>query len=277
MDINTALTEEQINAVIENIEQVGNLAAIAKKVKDLEAQNALLRKQLDDLVARTNGADANNDAIRPIQVESVMADGSRRTISIALPQYADLSKEEMREYLIEAKTAVKILLEGKGYVFTKGICEDSWCNIYGVYKDGKEVPIVVHSYKSRRRGFSLNASDWEQLSKDNSMLWVNTHDGPQCVPFYALPRDTNTIAITFSPENMQYKNRCIALAETLRYFKGLQFHFGTEITSRKEPEPFNNSDKELKLSIKNSMRDIHDLPAQSSNDPIIGADIESLF
>ena len=277
MDISTAFTEEEIKKIIENKEQGGDPSTLATRVKDLEEQNALLRKQLEDLVAQTNGTNDHNDAIKPIQVESVMADGSRKTISMALPQYADLSRDEMRDYLIEAKTAVKILLEGKGYVFTKGICEDSWCNIYGVYKDGKEVPIVVHSYKSRRRGFSLNASDWEQLSKDNSMLWVNTYDGPQCVPFYALPRDSNTIAITFSPENMQYKNRCIALAEILRYFKGLQFNFGTEIGYRKEPEPFNNSDKELKLSIENTMRELHDLPAQSSNAPIIGADSESLL
>jgi hypothetical protein len=124
--------------------------------------------------------------------------------------------------------------------------------------------MVVHSYKSRRRAFSLNTSDWEQLSKEGSMLWVVTHDGPQCVPFYALPRDTNTIAITFSPENMQYKSRCVALAETLRYFKGLHFNFGTAISQNKSPEPFNNPKKELEQSLKNTMLDMYDLPAQNA-------------
>ena len=104
------------------------------------------------------------------------------------------------------------------------------------------------------------------------MLWVVTHDGPQCVPFYALPRDTNTIAITFSPENMQYKNRCIALAETLKYFKGLHFNFGTAIGYNKTPEPFNNPNEELKLA----MRDMHDLPAQTLP-ASIGAEEESLL
>ena len=105
---------------------------------------------------------------------------------------------------------------------------------------------------------------WEQLSKEGSMLWVVTHDGPQCVPFYALPRDTNTIAITFSPENMQYKSRCVALAETLRYFKGLHFNFGTAISQNKSPEPFNNPKKELEQSLKNTMLDMYDLPAQNA-------------
>jgi len=269
MEFCSTYSEEQMQTIIKNSAQVGDLT---NKVKELEDENENLRRQIAEL-SKTPSTNSNN----AIVVDTVMADGSRRTISMALPQYANMSKEEMHQYLIDAKTAVKLHLEGKGYKFTQGICEDAWCNIYGVYKDEKEVPIVVHSYKSRTRGFSLNASDWEQLSKENSMLWVYTNDGPQCVPFYALPRDTNSIVITFSPENMQYKSRCIALAEILRYFKGLQFNFGTEIGYRKDPEPFNNSDKELKLSIENSMRDIHDLPAQSSNDPIIGADIESLF
>jgi hypothetical protein len=96
------------------------------------------------------------------------------------------------------------------------------------------------------------------------MPWVVTHEGPQCVPFYALPRDANTIAITFSPENMQYKNRCVALAETLRYFKGLHFNFGTAISTNKVPEPFNNPKKELEQSLKNTMLEMYDLPAKNA-------------
>ena len=72
---------------------------------------------------------------------------------------------------------------------------------------------------------------------------------------------------------MQYKNRCIALAETLRYFKGLHFNFGTAIGYNKTPEPFNNPTEELKLA----MRDIHDLPAQSNNLPQIGGNELSIL
>jgi hypothetical protein len=63
---------------------------------------------------------------------------------------------------------------------------------------------------------------------------------------------------------MQYKSRCIALAETLRYFKGLHFNFGTAISQNKSPEPFNNPKKELELSIKSSMLDMYDLPVQDA-------------
>lgn len=281
MNVSSKLTDEQIQIIIENSAQIGGLT---DKVKQLENENEILKSQLaamgminepDPEDKDSNDYNVNNlsDIIIPTKIESVSESGEPCTITVAEPQYAGLSAEEMRDCLLQAKTDVKLYLEEKGYCFTKGICEDAWCNIYGVLDPmGREVPIVVHSYKSRRRAFSLNASDWEQLSKDGSMLWVVTHDGPQCVPFYALPRDTNTIAITFSPENMQYKNRCIALAETLKYFKGLHFNFGTAIGYNKTPEPFNNPNEELKLA----MRDMHDLPAQTLP-ASIGAEEESLL
>lgn len=281
MNVSSKLTDEQIQIIIENSAQIGGLT---DKVKQLEDENEILKSQLAamGMINEPNPEDkdsndynVNNlsDIIIPTKIESVSESGEPCTITVAEPQYAGLSAEEMKDCLLQAKTDVKLYLEEKGYRFTKGICEDAWCNIYGVLDPtGKEVPIVVHSYKSRRRAFSLNTSDWEQLSKDGSMLWVVTHDGPQCVPFYALPRDTNTIAITFSPENMQYKNRCIALAETLKYFKGLHFNFGTAIGYNKTPEPFNNPNEELKLA----MRDMHDLPAQTLP-ASIGAEEESLL
>lgn len=281
MNVSSKLTDEQIQIIIENSAQIGGLT---DKVKQLEDENEILKSQLAamGMINEPNPEDKDSDdynvnnlsdIIIPIDIESVSESGEPCTITVAEPQYAGLSAEEMRDNLLQAKTDVKLYLEEKGYRFTKGICEDAWCNIYGVLDPtGREVPIVVHSYKSRRRAFSLNTSDWEQLSKDGSMLWVVTHDGPQCVPFYALPRDTNTIAITFSPENMQYKNRCIALAETLKYFKGLHFNFGTTIGYNKTPEPFNNPNEELKLA----MRDMHDLPAQTLP-ASIGAEEETLL
>ena len=281
MNVSSKLTDEQIQIIIENSAQIGGLT---DKVKQLEDENEILKSQLAamGMINEPNPEDKDSDdynvnnlsdIIIPTEIESVSESGEPCTITVAEPQYAGLSAEEMRDYLLQAKTDVKLYLEEKGYRFTKGICEDAWCNIYGVLDPtGREVPIVVHSYKSRRRAFSLNTSDWEQLSKEGSMLWVVTHDGPQCVPFYALPRDTNTIAITFSPENMQYKNRCIALAEALKYFKGLHFNFGTAIGYNKTPEPFNNPNEELKLA----MRDMHDLPAQSLP-ASIGANEDSLL
>lgn len=148
-------------------------------------------------------------------------------ISLSDTPYAGLSNEQRHDALIEAKEAVRERMESEGYEFTQGLCEDSYGNIYGVMKDGVEYPLVVHSYKNNNRQFSLNAFDWEQLAKPNSMLWVNTHNGVVCIPFYALAKDRGTINISFAAENFDIKDRSIALAQVLRYFKGLRFDFGT--------------------------------------------------
>lgn len=267
MTVSTKLTEEQLRVIIENGSEISELSS---KVATLEKENEYLRNKL----AAMEVLPMSNLEQEPAVLEIISEAGERKMITIAEPQYAGLSTEEMKGILLDAKTDVRLFLEKKGYVFTKGICEDAWCNIYGVMNpEGQEVPIVVHSYKSRKRPFSLNTSDWEQLSKDGSMLWVVTDDGPQCVPFYALPNDTNTIAITFSSENMQYKNRCTALAETLKYFKGLHFNFGTSIGYNKTPEPFNNPSNEFK----SLMRDMHNLPVQSTEVATIGAAEDSLL
>ena len=192
MNVSSKLTDEQIQIIIENSAQIGGLT---DKVKQLEDENEILKSQLAamGMINEPNPEDKDSDdynvnnlsdIIIPIDIESVSESGEPCTITVAEPQYAGLSVEQMRDHLLQAKTDVKLFLEEKGYRFTKGICEDAWCNIYGVLSPtGREVPIVVHSYKSRRRAFSLNTADWEQLSKDGSMLWVVTNDGPQFVPF----------------------------------------------------------------------------------------------
>lgn len=270
MTVSSKLTEDQLKIIIQNSSEIGELSS---KVQSLEEENERLRLQLESM-----GLPSDGDIINPIEVDAVTDDGKHITITVAEPQYAGLSVEEMHDCLKQAKTDVMLYLKKKGYRFERGICEDAWCNIYGVYSpEGKEVPMVVHSYKYRQRAFSLNAFDWEQLSKEGSMLWVVTHNGPQCVPFYALPCDTSTIAITFSAENMQDKSRCFALAETLRYFKGLHFNFGTAIAQNKSPEPFNNPKKELEQSLKNTMLDLYDLPAQNAPASLTTDNIESIL
>lgn len=245
-----------------------DIAENPEKYKNLEQENNSLREENERLKRMLYGGNNGGGVIEwPISYAG----------SYNEPQYGGLSEQKMRDALIEAKEAVRQHLEAKGYKFTQGICEDAWCNIYGVISpEGKETPLVVHSYKDRTRLFALNASDWEQLSQDGAMLWVVTGDGPQCVPFLALPSDGSTICITFSAENMQYKDRCVVLAETLRYFKGLQFQLGSNIIRDSRPQLFNSTTDKSKPVVE-SMRKIFGKPEQSENKPVAGANENALF
>lgn len=260
--------------------QMNDLSEIRSYMEMKEYRVDYVPEEVSPTTVKTKASDTeynntDDDCLHNVMMKTY--DGSMVKISIQEPQYGGLSEQEMHDALVAAKEAVRQLLESKGYEFTQGICEDAWCNIYGVISpEGKETPLVVHSYKDRTRQFALNASDWEQLSQDGAMLWVVTGDGPQCVPFLALPSDGSTICITFSAENMQYKDRCVVLAETLRYFKGLQFQLGSNIIRDSRPQLFNSSSDKSKPVVE-SMRKMFGKPEQCENKPVAGANENALL
>lgn len=260
--------------------QMNDLSEIRSYMEMKEYRVDYVPEEVSPTTVKTKASDTeynntDDDCLHNVMMKTY--DGSMVKISIQEPQYGGLSEQEMHDALVAAKEAVRQLLESKGYEFTQGICEDAWCNIYGVISpEGKETPLVVHSYKDRTRLFALNASDWEQLSQDEAMLWVVTSDGPQCVPFFALPSNDSTICITFSAENMQYKDRCVVLAETLRYFKGLQFQLGSNIIRDSRPQLFNSPTDKSEPVIE-SMRKMFGKPEQSGISPVVGADENALL
>ena len=144
--------------------------------------------------------------------------------------YGGLSKKDMGDYLKSAKDLVRLELESQHYDFSEayGLDASTYGNVYGV-KDPQGIvcPLVVHSYRNSNRDFTLTAMDWEQLAKRNSMLWIVTNEGAKCVPFYKLMENRGRISMSFNVDNCEYQERMIALAEIMRYFKGLKFDFGS--------------------------------------------------
>lgn len=67
--------------------------------------------------------------------------------------------------------------------------------------DGVEYPLVVHSYIDRSRPFQLNAADWAQLMKPNSMLLVRTEEGICPVPFKNLVCNRDKIDFSISTKD----------------------------------------------------------------------------
>ena len=182
-------------------------------------------KQVQDARARekpANGAVDSSLMIAPTTVSVSISDG----------QYAGLSKVQMKDALMEAKQMAKEKLEAEGFVFEQEICENDFSVINGVKKDGVEYPLVVHSYLNQTRQFQLNAADWEQLVKPNSMLIVRTQQGMGCVPFRDLICNREKIDLSFSTKNLGIQDRIGALANVMRWFTGLHFDFGSLIPIR---------------------------------------------
>lgn len=137
--------------------------------------------------------------------------------------YGGLTKEQMRDALIEAKDAILRQLETDGYDISNHQW-DGWTCINGVRKDGIEYPLVIRSNKSGRNTV-LSASDWDQLMKENAMFVVNTNSGIGTVNFKELLRSRDNITIRFGSENIDDANRISKLAEAFAFFKGMQFDF----------------------------------------------------
>ena len=109
MTVSTQLTEEQLKIIIENSSAIGELSS---KVKKLEDENEVLRSQLAamgmTLTPNPEDEDADDfnpenysDIIVPVEIDTVTENGEHRTITVAEPQYAGLSQEEMFAYLIQ--------------------------------------------------------------------------------------------------------------------------------------------------------------------------------
>ena len=170
-------------------------------------------------------------------------------VSTSEDEYGGPSGDIMKAILQEARVKVIEYLENEGFDVSEAY-DDDWTRINGVRdKEGNEYPIVVRSYRNNARNFVLNAGDWEQLmSSENSMLWIVTNSGCHCISFLDLVKNTrDRISFSFSTSNFDRKDRITALAEIMRYFRGIRFDFGSLIPSTITTiQKFNQPEKELK-------------------------------
>lgn len=152
-------------------------------------------------------------------------------------QYAGLSLEEIEQYVSEAKAAVVKFFrelnerEHLGLQFdTEKIGRNSYSQLYGISdSNGKEIPLVVHSYKGPQyRYFDLNWYDWQQLSRPGSMLWVLTVSGLQCLPLYALPIRNFNFSLDSSMSN-EGRAALLTLAQVGKQYNQVSFDFGNNM------------------------------------------------
>ena len=175
-------------------------------------------------------------------------EGPLQTVKIDQVQYAGLSRDEIERYVGEAKEAVvKYFRElnekhNLGLQFDmERIAKHSYSQLYGIKdRNGNDIPIVVHSYKGPQyRYFDLNWYDWQLLSRENSMLFVLTVTGLQCIPLYALPVRNFNISLD---NEMSNENRAalLTLAAVGKQYSTLSFDFGNNMPQNfTDPLPFN--------------------------------------
>ena len=227
------------------------------KVKDLVnklASEDTNIKDNDEIPLNDN--DETDVVVVPKTYELEVEDfeGHLQTVRIDQVQYAGLSLDEIERYVGEAKDAVvKYFRElnekqNLGLQFdVERIAKHSYSQLYGIRdRNGKDIPIVVHSYKGPQyRYFDLNWYDWQLLSQKGAMLFVLTATGLQCIPLYALPVRNVNIPIS---NDMSTENRAalLTLAAVGKQYSTLSFDFGNNMPQGfNDPVPFDYVPEQL--------------------------------
>lgn len=246
--LNKLSTDQLQNFIYNN----NDITALTEKVKELQDKIA-------QLTNTENGEEINTDdfdvVVTPkdkiLDVTTPFASGK---LNINAVQYSGLSLEEIVAYVTEAKRAVvNYFKDLGGYTFDKErIALDSYSQLYGIYgPDGKELPLVVHSYRGPHyRYFDLNWYDWQLLEQPGSMLWIMTTSGLQCIPLYALP--VRNVNMNIEQAGSNSKAALLTLASVGQHYSksSVCFDFGNNMPQNfKKAIPFDFVPDKLTLGI----------------------------
>lgn len=138
----------------------------------------LLQSDLDEIGAFMDelGADVMDlpADVRESALMGLMIDDEDEE-SIPTSSKNHLAQAAKNEANREARELVLKKLISLGYDTTKADATHSVVN--GVYKDGKEHPLVIKSYRNTSYKFNIRPNEWTQLDRENAMFWVHRGGG----------------------------------------------------------------------------------------------------
>ena len=139
----------------------------------------------------------------------------------------------------EAKALVLAKLEEQGFNVTD--IDADWSVIKGVTKDGKSYPLVVKSCKNWDGKIFLNPSEWKQLFKPNSMLWLHFGDGIVApIKAYELFTYQDKLTLTFDTVNLMMDDRIGKIMEVMRFFNNVHLDIATLNPDKHRAENLND-------------------------------------
>ena len=176
---------------------------------------------------------------------------------------ASLSKQEQYDAQLEAQ---KILMQTHSkWKFPSNYGEsgsDGTPLNYSVTNDifdeyGKQITVVLKSYRDETRPFHINANEWEALCNGGRLYLCVSRNSKLAIEEYDLNDliiGQDKIRISFDATNLDpnnYKNKTQAFVNTLRYFSGMTFDFQRFVTrpanlyARREGSQTETNDNDL--------------------------------
>ena len=117
----------------------------------------------------------------------------------------------------EAKQLVLEKLKNEGFEVYNA--DSNYSVVNGVRKGNIEYPLVVKSCKNLEHRIKINPSEWQQLFRPNSMLWLHFGDGIVApIKAYELFTYQDKITLSFDSINLTQDYRIHKIMEVLHYF-----------------------------------------------------------
>lgn len=198
---------------------------------------------------------------QPAKFDSTYEDSTEGIISTSID--ISLSKQEQFDAQLEAQ---KILMQTHSkWKFPSNYGEsgsDGTPLNYSVTNDifdeyGKQITVVLKSYRDETRPFHINANEWEALCTGGRLYLCVSRNSKLAIEEYDLNDliiGQDKIRISFDATNLDpnnYKNKTQAFVDTLRYFSGMTFDFQRFVTrpanlyARREGSQTETNDNDL--------------------------------
>ena len=219
MSVSTRLSEEQLRIIIDNSTEIGDLSA---KVKDLEAENDLLKQKLAKYENQQNGLINSIHTFAQDELNLQFGHVIERD---------GLSQEEQIAAHKEAERIIKEKLESDGYDCSNWVIEDDnssykkWKSVNQVDNiispNGESINLVI---KSAKGGYIyLSATDFEFLtSNSNNVLMVWDGGNVHSVTAEDIFNKDSNVNLIFDTDYTP-KHYYAALSKVFQYVKRTTF------------------------------------------------------
>lgn len=116
-------------------------------------------------------AQSNNIDLLYQLLECDPSDLEKLRVQLELRNKNDISEEQRKQYNDLARKKVLDKLKGE-YGCDISKAENKFSVVNGVTQNGQEYPLVIKSCTSFNHDIKINPVEWEQLLRQNSMLWL---------------------------------------------------------------------------------------------------------
>lgn len=143
----------------------------------------------------------------------------------------DISKQKQKEAQLEAQKYLLSMQRGI-WQFPLGYAElnaEGELNYYSKFRvvdaDGNDMLIVLKSYKYRNEPFKINPIEWDSIMEEGAKMFIYTGNDVVEIDKEEIVKNQTKIAVRFSAENLDVKEKIQEFSDLLHYFNDIHFDF----------------------------------------------------